>query len=142
MSAQLDNNQMPIGELIQKTGITLKFDYTDRNPTMPDSDNMDHYKCTLRSRVTGKQMTLVFSKGYGHNGKPPEANEVLDCLASDASGIENSSGDFEEWCSEYGYDTDSRRAEKIFKATSRQAEQLKRLMGDDYETLLWNTERM
>ena len=71
----------------------------------------------------------------------PELEDLLDCLASDASGIENSP-DFEDWCGEYGYDTDSRKAEKIFKTVEHQARRLKQFLGDDlYEALLWNTER-
>jgi hypothetical protein len=71
----------------------------------------------------------------------PEVADVLDCLASDASGVENSR-DFEEWCSEYGYDTDSRKAEKTYRICAAQAEQLKSFLGEDlYKQLLWDTER-
>jgi hypothetical protein len=66
---------------------------------------------------------------------------VLDSLASDAAGYENSP-DFGDWCGEYGYDEDSRKAERIFKDVERQSAKLKKFLGDDlYETLLWDTER-
>ena len=99
---------------------------------------------------------LYFSQGMGHT-ENPKLIEVLDCLASDASGYENaqaatssyqnrggvSGSSFVNWAEEYGYDTDSRAAEKIFKTVKRQANQLKRVLGEEaYQELLYNTERM
>ncbi len=43
---------------------------------------------------------------------------------------------FEEFCGEYGYDTDSRRAERIHRAVQEQARQMRRLLGDDLKTFL------
>jgi hypothetical protein len=95
-----------------------------------------------KSSTSEVRMTLTFSKGIGHHGAEPTVTEVLGCLASDASGVENAGGDFEEWCSEYGYDTDSRTAERIFKACQHQANRLKSFLGDEaFEQLLWHTER-
>jgi hypothetical protein len=98
---------------------------------------------------------LYFSQGSAHTTDPTLA-DVLDCLASDASGYENARVDtrpdekqdkaltvFEGWASEYGYDTDSRKAEKTFRAIKRQSEQLKRTIGAEaYEELLWQVERL
>ncbi len=126
-------------EFIEQNKITLTSERTDSNPNMDDSSKMDHWKCTLR-QPDGRRMTVTFSKGSGHHGEEPEAAEVLDCLASDSSGIENAQS-FEDWCGEYGYDTDSRKAEKIFKTCERQAEKLKAFLGHLYKTLLWETER-
>lgn len=73
---------------------------------------------------------------------PPTLVEILDSLASDASGIEGART-FEEWAGEYGFDVDSRTALKIYKATKRQSEKLRALLGvAAYETLLYNTERL
>lgn len=133
--------QKPLADFIKEQKITLRFDYADSNPNMPDSQNMDHYRVTLRN-ADRKRMTLVYSKGYGHNNKPPEVDEVLDCVASDAAGFENSNG-FEDWCSEYGYDTDSRSAERTYKAIEKQAAKLQAFLGTEaFNELLWNVERM
>ena len=62
--------------------------------------------------------------------------------ASDSSSIENNllTG-FEGWASDLGYDPDSRKAEKIFKVCEKQAERLKKFLGDElYKILLWETE--
>ncbi len=186
-----------IEQFIEHNRISIKSEWTDQNPHMDGSADMDNYKCvlsrgevslayrcrdighgiesgTVRGNWTGEvdtwgkqtfrpsdgsdvlylfpdevvretprtvaRMTLHFSKGVGHHGQAPEVTEVLDCLASDAAGIENSQ-DFEGFCSEYGYDTDSRKAEKTYKACVHQTERLKRFLGDDlYDQLVWHTE--
>ncbi len=125
--------------LIERTGITLTAKPTSHNPAMGDKD-MDHWRVTLRRPDPRRQFTLVFSMGRGHNGAEPKADEVLDCLASDAAGYENTTG-FEDWAEYYGYDTDSRSAERTYRAVERETHRLSRFMGDEYESLLWDTER-
>jgi hypothetical protein len=116
-------------------------EWIDHNPQMTEDDwsrGASHYKLTLK--CGRRQMTTYFSMGSAHTSEPQLA-DVLDCLASDAAGVENAQS-FENWCAEYGYDTDSRKAEKTFKICERQAENLKRLLGDDaFDQLLWHTER-
>jgi hypothetical protein len=128
-------------QFIDRIGIRMTASQTDRNPHMEGADNMDHWRCNLR--CNGRRIAITFSMGAGHNGREPQLAEVLDCIASDASGVENARS-FDDWCSEYGYDTDSRKAERIYATCTRQTASLKRLLGDDaaYEALLWNTERL
>lgn len=130
----------PINRVIEGAALTMTSKRVSRNPQMPDSENMDHWQVKLkRGRDT---MTLYFSKGYGHSGQAPTVEEVLDCLASDAAGFDNARN-FEEWASEYGYDTDSRKAEKIYNTIKAQREQLENLLGPSmYAALLWETERL
>ena len=124
---------------IAKNRIRIENTFTDNNPNMTDSANMNHFKSTLR--MGKRQMTIIFSQGYGIQGEPTAAS-VLDCLASDAAGVENARS-FEDWCGDYGYDTDSRKAENIFKACEKQAEKLKNFLGDDlYKACLYDTERL
>lgn len=44
--------------------------------------------------------------------------------------------DFDEFCAEFGYDNDSRRAERIHNAVKEQARQMRRLLGDDLQAFL------
>lgn len=67
---------------------------------------------------------------------PPTLDDVLDSLRMDAQGWDNADT-FEDWCSEYGYNTDSRRAESVYKACSETSKRLRSLLGRDaYETLM------
>jgi hypothetical protein len=137
--ATAEGAQVSLGEFIRQNNISLSCVYTDTNALMDDK-TMDHWKCVLRCGK--RKMTLTFSKGSGHNGAEPATDEILNCLASDASGVVNAQS-FEDWCSEYGYDTDSHKAEKIYKACIRQSAALLNLLGQtEYETLLWNIERL
>lgn len=111
-------------------------------------DTMRHFRCRITAPCcTGKHSQkkmvgfgLYFSQGSAHTEDPTLA-DVLDCLASDASGYDGQT--FENWASDYGYDTDSRKAEKTFRAIKRQSEQLRRTIGQDaYEELLYKVERL
>jgi hypothetical protein len=122
---------------VNKNKIKAVAEWADANPNMPDSENMNHFRVTLRH--AGRQMTLPFSQGYGISGEPTAA-DVINCLASDSASIE-SARSFEEWAPELGYDPDSRKAEKIFKICKIQAAKLKKFLGDElYEELIWDTE--
>lgn len=126
-------------------GISSKAEWVDRSPNMAADDewnrSANHYKVTLISRKLKSQITTHFSMGSAHT-KAPEAEDVLNALASDSSSIENNA-DFESWAREFGYDTDLRKAEKTFKACLKQAEELKRFLGEDaYKELLWETESL
>lgn len=133
-------HRLTMSEFVKRYNVRIvKSDWTDRNPHMEGSDrNMNNYKVQLA--CAKRRMTLYYSMGFAHEGEPKVA-DVINCLASDASGVENSDADFEKWCGEYGYDTDSRRAERTFKACWGSSRKLKQLIGDEaYDVLLWHTE--
>lgn len=136
--------RVSLQEFIKKHGIKFTAQEVTTRPDNLMGDSAFHFKCRIwRKHTAGfRSHTVYFSKGSGLGPSLPEASEVLDCLASDASRYENAQS-FEDWASEYGYDEDSRAAEKIWRQVKRQSEQLKRTLGTEaYEELLWNTERL
>lgn len=104
---------------------------TDHNPAMgwDDHGRMSHWRCTIS--YGRKRMTITFSMGQGHCGREPELSDVMPCLFADASGYERSNG-FEDWAQEYGYDTDSRAAERTYRAVEKQSMALRELLGDNF----------
>ena len=128
-----------LNQFIASHKITCTADYADSNPNMADDWPANHYRCVLK--MGKRRMTVPFSMGLGLTAEPG-ADDVLDALASDAAGVENA-GSFEDWCGEYGYEIDSRKAERIFKVCQRQAIALKKFLGnhEDYQALLFDTER-
>ena len=86
------------------------------------------YKVTLTYQR--RRLTVPFFMGPALT-REPTAETVLDCLLSDASAGEMT---FEEFCSEFGYDTDSRKAEATYRACVRSRAGVLRLLGPDFET--------
>ena len=88
------------------------------------------YRVTLR--FGRRQMSLDFFTGKGW-AKEPGIDDVLSCLFSDArcEGI-----DFDEFCSEYGYDADSYKAHATWKAVTKQAARIREFLGEDFDALL------
>lgn len=131
---------MTMKEFCETHRISATFEAWQENPNMPDFDGY-HFRVTFRRGR--KLMRVPFSVGRGWTDEQRAAlcaADVLNCVADDASMIENAR-DFEDWCGDQGYDADSRTAERIHKTCVRQARGLKAFVGDLYETLLWETER-
>lgn len=125
----------PLEEFIQQRGIGFTCETVYTRPDGLMDDLAFHYKCRITQGKRG--FTLYFSQGSGHSAAPT-ASDVLSCIADDAASFENAR-DFEDWATEYGFDTDSRKAEKIFRITKRQSETLRRVLGDDtYNYLIWD----
>lgn len=59
-----------------------------------------------------------------HRPKNPTAYDVLVCLTKSEPGT------FEDFCSEFGYDTDSKKAEKIYNAVSNEWLNISKLFTD------------
>ena len=134
-------NEKTIKQFIKENGLTMSCEYADSNPNMKDSQNMNHYKVTIKrrfkvfgnyldSRYGFKQMTLHFSQGYGVEGEPT-LESVLSCLISDSY----CGSSFQDFCDNLGYDNDSRKAEKTFKATLKQTSKLKKLLDNKFNDL-------
>ena len=94
---------------------------------------------TVKLKMKGRQMTVPYFTGSAIT-REPDAASVLDCLLSDASGYDNARH-FEDWASEYGYDTDSRKAEATFRAVEAQSKRLRTFLGDLYDVAM-NCERL
>lgn len=115
----------------------VKCEIVGGNPSKPMDEwqrDARHYKVQLRYK--GRRMTLDFWQGIGIN-HDPDAEAVLDCLLSDASSADE---DFELWCGSLGFDTDSRKAERIYRQIRTQTQNLRQLLGDDFDEFL-NAER-
>lgn len=95
-------------------GLTLTHSLRSKRTDGLMQDSTDHgrshYHCHLSGPFGG--MSFWYSMGSACVNAPT-MGEVLNSLAGDASGAQQK---FEDWASDYGYDVDSRAAEKIHKA--------------------------
>ena len=95
-------------------------------------------------RCLGRSITLHAEACLKRWSRPtaPTADEVLDSLRSDAESVENCPL-FEDWAGDMGYDTDSRKAERAFRACQEVRGKLMKLLGREaYDDLLANVERL
>jgi hypothetical protein len=94
------------------------------------SYRQNDYKVTLK--MERRQMTVDFHQGEGIT-KDPTAYDVLYCLIADASGIDSG---FEDWAREFGYDTDSRKAEGIYKTIQDNTKKLRKFLADRWDEFM------
>lgn len=96
--------------------ISAEFD--GKKVTGWDANNDRHNKVTVKNLDNGKRTSFDFW-GTVVNPRVESEYDLLNafyCFVSDAlAGVDS----FENFCSEFGYDTDSRNAEKIWKACKR-----------------------
>lgn len=85
----------------------------------------------VRLKYRGRQLTVPFWTGSAITADP-DAEGVLDCLISDATAYDNAR-DFEDFCAEFGYDTDSRRAERTYRECGALSARVHKFLGDDFE---------
>lgn len=97
----------------------------------------NQFKVTIINESNNKKAKFDFFGSYNDhvNGIVELRNEQLleafDCFINDAISAEE---DFENWCENFGYDYDSRRAHKIYKECLKSLDKAKNIInGDIYE---------
>lgn len=130
---------MTIDEFIATYQLSMRsvrlFARMDGNATDWDA-SASHYQVKVYQEGYGSKPALVtqYSMGSAH-AKAPKLRDVLDSLAMDARGISTS---FEDWCAEYGYDSDSRKALRTYEAYQENAARLRALLGATQYNVLMN----
>jgi len=111
----------------------VKASYKGTKKAEWSSDNFNNHMITVTNTDTDQKITFEF---WASNARPTIEREydVLNafyCFVSDAvAGSET----FENFCHEFGYDTDSRTAEKIHKKCKKSLEKLNKIYdGDIYD---------
>lgn len=100
-------------KFLTETETTFKSLYKDHNFYFPDDkDRRDIYSITLKNK-SGKY-SFTFGQSTANTGTHPTSYSVL------ASITKSDPGTFENFCSEFGYEQDSRNAEKTYKAVCKE----------------------
>ena len=95
-----------------------------------DKQPRDIYKITLKRGDREFKFNFGQSISDSEKGIKPRAYEVLACLQK------YEVGSFADFCGEFGYNEDSRKAEKIYKAVLNEFMNLQRLYSDEEINLL------
>lgn len=92
-------------------------------------ENYNNHRVIVRNSRNGKRIQFEFwaSLADPELRKPSDLRNAFECFLSDAIAGKQS---FEDFCGDFGYDVDSRKAEKTWKACQRAAEKADRLLGD------------
>lgn len=110
-------------EICKKHGITMKVSSPKYGPVEWDKD-YDHYRFPVTLRKDGKSMRVLFTQSRAQGSTPPDEYDIITCITK------SDPGSFEDFCAEFGYDSDSRSAERIYKAVKREWENVLRVFGE------------
>lgn len=129
-----------LDDFVERHGLAMDIERIDQNPNLIDPDSWDrdarHYMVTIR--CDWRTLRVPYSQGSAIDHEP-RLTDVLECLALDAQGIDalGMGAGFEHWAASYGFDSDSRKAERTYRQVAFQSRGLSRLLGADaYRELL------
>ena len=129
----MTTDQKTITEFLNERG-SLQFKAIKipaRTDTFEDWKDASHYLCTFT--WLGKSFSIQYSMGSAHK-KSPNIEDVFNCILLDVSALDQS---FEDWASDFGYDSDSRKAYAIWEACRENAKKLKDFLGNkDFQEAL------
>ena len=118
-----------IKELIEKYNIKINCKYGIKTPyDKLDNWQKDSHKYTCVLSIGRKRMTVDFFLGTSYT-TDPTSDMVLSGLIEDYTSVLNY--DFEEFCDNLGYNSDSRKAEKIYKKCERLKNKLNKFLGEE-----------
>lgn len=108
----------------ESLGIKLSVVSIGYGKYFPD-DKDARYVFKMRLKRGRKQYTFSFGQSISAGQKEPTMYDVLSCMTK------YDVGSFEDFCGEFGYDTDSRKAERIYKAVCKEFAAMERLFNSE-----------
>lgn len=123
-------------------GHVEKIPYRQIPPDKRRGLTLKDWENTPRPGTRGLTLHQAEYQSYVWRPATPKLADVLDCVASDCAGFDNARS-FEDWASEYGYDTDSRKAERTYSAVREQYMAMEAMLGRDaLHALMFDVERL
>lgn len=119
------DDDMPDDDLefiLDAMGVNMTAQLISQRPDSLMSDmpkGSRHYACTI-TRGTETVISTFYSQGPAIKTSP-DLLDVLQCLLSDGSAADES---FDDWCANFGYDTDSRKAFATYELCKKTGEML------------------
>lgn len=122
----------------EKTNTVIKAEFIGRDiPQWEEEKNLhNHFKITLQrgkrsytfdfwDSIYNTEKSIKESKDFLFDKFFPREYDILACMQK------YDCGTFENFCAEFGYDTDSRKAEKIYNACVKEFTALQTLYNDE-----------
>lgn len=124
MSQEKSEYDIQAENFLNKYGLAVTFELIDQNPNKLWEDDLirNHYKVTITRNGNPNGLTIEYwdSAVNTEADKVPTAYDVLAVIGSQSTVYDT----FEDFCSEFGYDEDSRTAERIYKAYNEEAKSI------------------
>lgn len=122
----IDNSQYhkAVNLVAKKFNIKLKIKDIEYK-TMQWDKNQQRYVFKLQLLRGRKSYTFEFGQSISKGSEEPNLYDVLTCLQK------YDVGTFEDFCGDFGYDLDSRTAEKTYKAVVKEFEAMERLFSSE-----------
>lgn len=96
-----------------------------------DNEYRNKYRCTVSGKSRGKVSFEFWQSLHDSNlNIDPVAYDLLACIQKYEIGT------FEDFCSEFGYDNDSRKSEKTYKAVVKEWKKVARFFTEEEITEL------
>lgn len=128
MQTQVTDYEKHATDFLKSVGAKLKIEYIEHDFYFPDDKQCrDIYRFTL-SRA-GRSYTAKFGQSIANTGETPTAYDILACITKYEPGT------LEDFCADFGYDSDSRKVEKIYDAVVKEFAGVQRVFGDVIEQL-------
>jgi len=113
--------QKQANDFLTKNNITFKAKFLKNDYHFSeDKETRDIFNITFSRE--GKKFSFRFGQSLNdsdyNGGNPPTPYDVLACIQK------YEVGNFQNFCGDFGYDTDSRKAEKIYKAVCKEWEKV------------------
>lgn len=113
------------GQSIMKSQYYQDYNIPERTYTLNGGCRTGNYSINDLSRYQSGGQKLILKKG-----EAPTAYSILSCLTK------YDPGTFEDFCSEFGYDTDSKKAEKTYNGVKEEYQNVAMLFTDEEIELL------
>ena len=127
----MDQYEQQAQQFLKSTGTTLKIGTPSYGQMAWDTTNRFRFifPITFSRTVNGKRIrfTVKYGQSLTKGSMPPTKYDALACLTK------SNPGSFENFCWEYGYNSDSRRAERIYKAVCKEWKNVDKLWHDEIE---------
>jgi len=124
---ELSEYEQQAVDFCNKWGVTMKVGSPKYEK--PLWDDKEHYIFPVTLTKDGESMRINFGQSLADGNKKPSEYDVL------ATICKYDIGSFEDFCSEFGYDEDSRKAERTYKACLKEWKDVERVFGGDGECL-------
>ena len=111
----------------KKYGVKLQILGSEYKPMWGEQTKRTVFK--LRLSRNSKSYTFEFGQSIANDSKEPAIYDILSCL------VKSDPETFDNFCADFGYDIDSRKAEETYKAVCKEYKAVERLFGDIMEEL-------